>query len=808
MNNEHRFRVHPDESAVWGSCDTCGFTGDGIDILKAKYNVQSIEAVLNRLEKSGAVEDVPRDLILDYQMLKAKRDGWTQFMKEARENLSQHGCDNRVLSHMQASPPFNKDWYDGFGKFAGSARRELLCEMFGLSLNRQANDILILPYYDLPGRIANVRLVSYNSKGLVISDRPTNRSGGLFMLDTVSPSDEYVIAVEDPATACHLQLRQVANSPTTLPIVAWHPATTYWPIAPKRIIFWSPAPSVDTFNQARRLPGAHICTPSTTLDFNAILQERGIKSWVHHVMMGSKPWALALKDTLLGMDEDAAIRFARTLEITPLETGELLFECTHDEKVVLTNILDLRSSVKNCTIGDTKVIERDNAWWTHTDKGRLIQVTNSVFQLEHSANYGSKGSYLVGTVTVGERTERFMAPAEEFMSSPSRWLRRFALQKGMGLIQVTNGWDKRLVSIATTFHPEKIQHIESKAIVGWSDNLSRFSFPSVSLTGGRVDECDLGLPTDNMPCTKVTGHPTQRSVWKQFTDDTLVNRVFWAIAGCAAMNMSSRLLGHDQRKIGVIGQQRSLSTIASVLGLCTEHLGNPSGAQKLNELLVHDVPLCLYPMGGFGQFINWLEGSGVKNVIVPMSYTQATLIGGNDWMFVDARDMHGNITHLKSGTNLIADVVRVLQSNQLPLAQPGAVDDLLCRIHEWGKANKHDAVIDVFHSATKLISQDSVYGSVSQCEAFLYALFAMILDDQVQVSRAKMSGKPGDVEIDTATVRVSKSVLQKMMIPFGATEVSDALVVAKYAAEVTSTDWYITKDRWEEQYDRWLALKN
>lgn len=805
VNPEHKAVLHPDNSSVWAACQECGFTGDSIDILRLKFKVQSVESVVLQLEQSGHIKSISRDTVAAYQMSKAKRTSWAKFIEESKQRLVKNQCDRRILAEFNALPPFRREWEEGFGKFAGAASRTELHQLLGTSLAKTSEDMLVLPYYDMPGRPANLRIVSYNSRGLSFVDKPMNRAGGLFMMETVPAGAEYAIAVDDPMIACKLQMHRMNSVLTPLPIVAWHPDLTYWPITPKRTVFWAPIPSVAMFNQARKVMGACICTPSNTVDFDKILQHKETKNWVHHVLVNSRPWVVALKEHLLAMDQAAAIMFAKDLDITPLEIGELLFECTQDEKQNLAGILDLRSSVKNVMVGDTKVIERDNAWWTHTEKGRLIRVLNATFSLEKSAHYDTKGSYLIGSMNMNDKTERFMAPASEFMSSPTRWLRAFGLRKGMGLLQTYAQWDNKLVDIATSLNPEKMTHVEGKAVVGWSPDMTKFSFPNVTLTNGRVDECDLGLPTDDMPCVGVTGHPTQRSTWKDFMEDTSVNRVFWSTLAGVAANICAKHGGYTPKRLGIIGPQRNMTLMAATLDMqCIQ--ASPKTANKINAHSCHDVPIGVLPQGPFKSFIDWLDVAGVYNIMVNLSHPQAALIGGKSWLFIDARDLGGSVVHFKQGANILADVIRMVQTRTSPIDPVRPDLDILKRMYAWGKQHKCEMDSAVFEQASKLLIPESIYGALNTCEVFLYSLFAMIQEDQVSVSRAGFSRKVGEVELAEKHVRVSKNILQKMLAPIGTATLTAELGEFGWLLKSSTSEWYLNKEKWEELYAKWAAL--
>jgi len=501
-----------------------------------------------------------------------------------------------------------------------------------------------------------------------------------------------------------------------------------------------------------------------------------------------------------------AVRFARELDITPMESGEVFFECTASERERLSEILDLRASVRNTMLGDSKIIDRDNAWWTYTDKGRFVRVFNAPFSIDQSAHYEGKGSYLIGTVTTERKSERFMAPADVFMASPTKWLSKFALKHGMGLVRVMPGWDAKLIDISFQFNSEDIKHTDATAIVGWSDSFDSFRFPNLSLINGKVDECDMGLPTDDMPCVRVTGHPTKRSTWSAFTEDSPSNRVFWALMSCVAMNTSSRLLGHEPKKIGVIGPQRNLSLVATALNLPLVQAASANSISKrVGVYSMHDIPVCVVPTCGFKAFVNWLEGSGVRNILIHLGHLQAALLGGMDWVFVDARDMGGAMSHFNSGTNLLADMVRVLQTVQKD--QSLDATGFLSLISEWiidNKKCKQDS--SVFVGAHELITPCSIYGALSSCEAFLFSLFTMMLENQASVSRSALSKKIGDVDITKSYIRVSKNLVQKMMLPVGVSVLTTELNADGYLLKSSASEWRIDRKKWDEQYARWLNL--
>jgi len=108
VNPEHKFMLHPDGASLWGSCEQCGFSGDSIDILRVKFDDPSVEGVIGKLERSGVLTDVPRDLVIDYQTHKIKRDTWTGFLEDAKRKLSSEGFDSRVLTACGAPPPFKR----------------------------------------------------------------------------------------------------------------------------------------------------------------------------------------------------------------------------------------------------------------------------------------------------------------------------------------------------------------------------------------------------------------------------------------------------------------------------------------------------------------------------------------------------------------------------------------------------------------------------------------------------------------------------------------------------------------------------
>jgi hypothetical protein len=83
----------------------------------------------------------------------------------------------------------------------------------------------------------------------------------------------------------------------------------------------------------------------------------------------------------------------------------------------------------------------------------------------------------------------------------------------------------------------------------------------------------------------------------------------------------------------------------------------------------------------------------------------------------------------------------------------------------------------------------------------------LIQDDQISVSRVGMSHKVGEVEIAERSVKVSKSVMQKMVLPLAMSTLTDELRSSGYLERNGSSEWTMHRLQWDKAWEKWANLR-
>jgi len=83
----------------------------------------------------------------------------------------------------------------------------------------------------------------------------------------------------------------------------------------------------------------------------------------------------------------------------------------------------------------------------------------------------------------------------------------------------------------------------------------------------------------------------------------------------------------------------------------------------------------------------------------------------------------------------------------------------------------------------------------------------MIQDDQISVSRVGMARKVGEVEIAERSVKVSKSVMQKMVLPLAMSTLTDELRSGGYLDRNGGGEWIMNRQKWDEAWEKWANLR-
>jgi len=806
---EDKLYLLPDGAGLYACSDD--FAGDTIEVTKKVFNLKSTDQALNKLEEHGcitSVRDIPEEAVLSYELDSAKRASVNEFIQKQREALGKMDLNLDILSRIGLMPDNIDRWHTGLGQHIFFARKPALEGVLGTKLGLRNSNVMVLPYYDMPGRVSRLRCfftVGGTDCGYV--DRDIGSSGGLFMTDTVSRGDPLAIAVDDPIFAMQLQRKHANISNKPLPLVVYNSDTVHWNVWANRMVFWGKDYSVELFKQAKRLPNSSVSIPTGTLTPTAMMKF-GSESWMTSVVQQAKPWVVALKDYITNLDAEKAEAVVRSLELTTEEQGHLLYECNSDEKAFIKNLFDSGYVAKTGFLGDRKLVERNDEWYYVTAKGRISRIANATFAIEKVLDCGDDELYYGCELCHEQKMYKFTAPADEFTRNPTRWLHRYMLEEGIGLLHVQKAWQNKLMDVAHTMSSYKIERQSMSTHVGWSPDFVNFSFPNVTLSDGRVEVDSKPLPGKNLPCTGIDKNPLRKAAITNLLEDTQVNRYFWATFITVVGNLTSKYVGRPENKTVFMGNPYFFEMFADMLGLCTVQL--VSGNQKYNKselksLRNDDIPSIVFADDVDAAYYNW-QATGVVTTAIPfVSNLTAEMLSSPEIQYMITKSVDGKLNHIAAAKNLFAMYVKDLQRNREYYMEE--YDTTLAMssnlLAEWVEERLPNADTTIITEAPLLIRHGSPTGKSKPATKLYHVLFAAIKAKKLGVGKVGVKGKKKTpVMIGDSYVHIHKYGITSFPTGFN---LESLVHNAKGLMENSDEDFLLDKKIWDKELSVWNA---
>ena len=393
---------------------------------------------------------------------------------------------------------------------------------------REHGPSLVLPYYDLPGRLTGMLFVQYNEEFQarrsfvpVSSHIKRKAEAGYFLLETVllpSPAtlrNAYFVT-DDPFWLIRVQMGQLKAGLSLLPMAASYGGTeatstgrNWQSFSPTPRMFHASTYTPEVVSQASSARG-YVCvlppatverspTPARTLNRLADIRYRA-ETWqqaLEHVLANTNETAAQAFITKLSVDIERLQHFFRTRKhnLSPDFCGRMLTQI--ERGLSVPGKVQQKRSV---------IIERNGCWWTHTHH----QIANAQIRIEQIV-HSEKGDRLyVGKIRVGEKELEFADTAARI---ERMGLLAYAEQHAAAediLLLYDRTWNARSCMLALRLHEPKISHVSGRA--GWNARTNQFCFRNYVIENdGRVtafpypqinhDVPDFPDPTPMAPIT-------------------------------------------------------------------------------------------------------------------------------------------------------------------------------------------------------------------------------------------------------------------------------------------------------------------
>lgn len=497
---------------IWLCCQTCNAHGDIITFGSQLWNISLPDTVEKFSQAEAVAPDAVERFSAEYVKISAKHRAAEDFYQEAVGQLWCHG-DDLVASRLLKLGVRNE--IAGNINFVGVARYdaiERVCAALHRAKPAHPNPrsdgaIVVLPFYDLPGRLTGLFFLQYEKDGSqhtsfvpLAADKVRRPEAGYFMLpQTVwaapGPMKKTQIITTDIFWALRTQCRRLRRAEPLLPIMATYSGpeaesygATLKIFLPAERIFTGAVTTPELISRACNA-GGYV---STAITDHEALGPSDSKRPLYGVIVArryAKTWQQALSDVLARVDETAAQAFLRRLSIPPEKLALFFKKMPHalSQDTIDSSLLSLRyadipgSVISRSAKRNYFVIERDQEWWA-TGNFSICNAQPVITKI--FAN--DKGERLYAG-QIFFKTEKY-----DFIDSAAKIERAGLLAYAASvlaphgrLVMFNPAWNRKSHFIAQQLHPPELVHVSTQT--GWDETAGVFRFGNYELTAaGKV----------------------------------------------------------------------------------------------------------------------------------------------------------------------------------------------------------------------------------------------------------------------------------------------------------------------------------
>lgn len=474
------------KGGLWHHCYTCGSCGDGL-ALAASYWGLPLVLVPEKLAAAGVPLGeglLSMDTIEKYVDERSDEHLVEALWKRCQSYLIQNqraATLNTLRVRFRLQAPISEErWRQGPGQCLGAMRKgevEALFKAFRrpgkegrLSVFHGPGwgDVLVVPYYDLPGRICGVFCVGRKGdredkvfRGhLLAGQRGRHEEAGLAGLPFVLGRQDDIVAVEDPLLFARLHVKHFSTTTVPLSLIAWQDGSgaktvSAWQcLQGRHVIFWDWAPSHKTWAQVIRADG-YLCTlgphDEGVANIDHYLRLKAPADLLKKVLRHATPWRNALSNRVVreGLDWSEAMLLQVSKEVN---IDEVVSQLSAGAQEVLQSAMLRRPVSREAQVGELEVAEHHGMWFQRLARGeRLI----SNFTLRVSGMQTVKGvvAYRGELITRdGVRVPFAMTSKGTRKYLDTLGQDRVNMAKG-GPLFLRDGWGSKLLTIALTMCP-------------------------------------------------------------------------------------------------------------------------------------------------------------------------------------------------------------------------------------------------------------------------------------------------------------------------------------------------------------------
>jgi hypothetical protein len=792
----NNFHVYKDNTSggAWHYCSACNFAGDSIELAAAVWR-QDIATTILRLNAQGVsfpANALDPSIINKYVLGHVEyRKGINALWAEAQARLPRKDTETLVKlqdKFTEGHSASHTTWPRRGKEFLGGHHRDDIVRALhpasakthgpnapahqldvGTHRTFKGNgwsDVLMMPHYDLPGKIRGFTFIGrdggpddivYRRIG-VTGSRPKRGADvphydpGLTMYNTMfTYHPEYkntTFVLDDPVRALRLQMKHLRQSNTPLPICGSYSDgkiinRKIWDtVFPRNFIFWGRTLTADLIQQARRANG-RIAVSKMLARLVSHPAERTPIQWLARMERTAKPWQQVLEAEIADASLPVAESLLLRLQLSAEDLKDFATHCSLAVREKLEELFDAAGyAFKTVTIDGFTITESEEGWVR--DNGTVV--SDTILRIEQIVQHPVNNcAYYKGYIErKGQRIE-FTDKAELIETHAAKWLRGKLIPAGLGRPNIPGRWVHSIITIAQLFHePENVIGVDS---LGWVPEQQAFVLPHFAIRrdGEIISEAIARVVTDNAPGVALRKPQTINAKQvEQLTGVADYMDVFWATTACVAANIIAPALNQPTTGIALLGtgaetMGRATARVHGCVDLTLGNLTLGLAVERLHKATqAHNWPFVIkkYERGDRRIAKAWLSDYEAKNCVIPVTWFQAQAIMLNGgWTVIEGHHPETSFSSaLSPGQYVMPAFLQHLCRKRLDIPrEQGIVRGVLFELAYWFKGMGGRDI----RSAGKLIHvADNPIQEVRAGDYFLNIVFQLIDDAKLTTVRA------------------------------------------------------------------------
>lgn len=577
---------------VWAHCEGCRAHGDIITFGARIWNTTIAEALTRFVDMGAAARGDADRLSGEYLRALARLNAAEEFWELARAQVWNHHDDIIACRQRELGLDSTVDACHGLIGAAHPDQVTEFCRAVGRAVPPQMREhgaSLVLPHYDLPGRFSGVLLVQYNDEfasrrtfvplGWHVKRRP---EAGYFLLHTAllpTPDalrNSYFIT-DDPFWAIQAQCAQLKSGLGLLPMAASYHGSeavssglNWQSFARVPRLFHASTQHPAAITQACNAKG-YVCvlppetftrtvTPARTMTRLALIRRR------------AQTWQQALEEVLHNTNETAAQAFVTKLHIE-LDKLQHFFKTRKHSlspefcSRVLTQV-ELGPGLAVKVQRRALVIERNDAWWTHTNN----QICNGQIRIDKLVHAETGERLYAGRILVGGKEFAFADSAERIERiGLLAYAAQHVAAEGV-FLTFDRQWNARSHRVALDLHEPEILHVSGRS--GWNERTNQFCFKKYALTNEGV-AVPFSYPQINVDVPDFPEPTLAPLTIRPLLTPSHENALLWTTFSVIAANLLAPVVGRPPTMTALVGTAYTAAkAVGEALGCAARQSSN------------------------------------------------------------------------------------------------------------------------------------------------------------------------------------------------------------------------------------------